>query len=528
MRSDVRKGLALSLLLMSGGGAVQAANPFEAFVKALNQPNAQRQQTQPLGAQRQAGRPTLGRGKTMQREVVYEGYTKTMLPIKKLIASGRLKEAIAQKAKQYAKPEDMDVLANLELGLMSLDASDVTAAQAHFTRAERAKVADQERSTVMGFFSTLRDTAASTVTGNAELSEYQGPGFERVLMLNYKSIAYMLEGDRKAYNVTRRAIDLQNIEKKKFDEAVRKAKEEIAKKEREQAAQGKKLEKVGFDAIVEEQYRKTDRQARKVPSAFVNPFGFYIAGVVQEIDSYEDRSLRDNARISYKKALELNPKSAVIKAAVRDLKRRAPQGKRLVHVVVGQGFAPEKKLLKFELSMGQTLPTTIELPIYEPVPGVVARVEAQTTGGKRWARLSPVADITALALRHQKDSGPLAQLRMMTTVIRNVIEGQAWNQAAQSAGVFGNLIKSVKSARDEMVHPDMRSWSTLPSQLLAARFYVPRSVSRFKLVSYDRRGRVLSSKLIKLDRNSHNFVYARAVGKQLYPSSSQNMWVGMR
>jgi len=347
-------------------------------------------------------------------------------------------------------------------------------------------------------------------------------------MLNYKSIAYLLEGDRNAYNVTRRAIDLQNKEKKAFEEKIREAKQEITKKEKEQKDKGAELNKVGFASLLKKQYKSSDKKASKVASAFVNPFGFYIAGVVQELDSYEDKSLRDNARISYKKALKLNPKSDVIKQAIRDIKKPAPKDRRLVHVIVGDGFAPEKKLLKFDLSLGFGLPTNIELPIYEAVDSKVHRIEVQTSTGKRWAKLSEVADITALALRHQKEAGPLQQISMMTTVIRNVIEGHAWNQATQSAGIFGSLVSSVKSKREKMIHPDTRSWSTLPSRLMAARFYVPKSVSRIKISAYNKENKRLSTKLVNIDKNSHNVVYARTLNNTLYTASSDTMWVKVR
>jgi hypothetical protein len=309
---------------------------------------------------------------------------------------------------------------------------------------------------------------------------------------------------------------------------VRKAEEEIDKEQEKQKEKGTNLQGAGFDSVVREQFKETEQKAKKIPSAFVNPFGFYMAGVVQELDAYEDKSLRDNARISYKKALELNPESLVIKQAVNELEKPAPKGRRLVHVVVGDGFAPEKKLLKFDLTLGTGLPTEIELPIYEPVPSQVYRVEARTTSGKRWARLSEVADVTALALRYQKDAGPLQQLRMMTMVIRNVIEGQAWNQATQRAGIFGSLVQGIKKERDEMVHPDMRSWSTLPSRLMAARFYVPKTVTRIRLVAFDKKGRQLSARTVDIDKNSHNFVYARTLDETLYTVASDNMWVGVR
>ena len=515
----------------------QAFNPLEALGKAIDEAAQQTQQDQRRqvapGAQRraaapaQAMRPThLGISMTGKRQVVAEGYTKEMAPIKDLMAQGRVSDALRAKRPQDKQPEDLDMLANLELGVLAIDAAVLSDAKASFELAERKLGTKDERSTVVGFFSGAKDTVLATLTGNAELGEYPGAGYERVLMLNYKSIAHLLDGERSAYNVTRRAIDLQNIEKKKFDELVREAQAKIKEEEAKQKEKGADLAAYGFDAVVEEQYEATEKQALKVPSAFVNPFGFYVAGVVQELDSYEDKSLRDNARISYKKALELNPKSDVIKQAVKDLAKPAPRARRMVNVIVGDGFAPEKKLLKFDLSLGASLPTQVELPIYQPVRSRVHRVEIQTTSGKRWARASEVADISALALRFQKDSGPIQQLRMMTTVVRNIIEGQAWNQATQSAGIFANLIGKVKETRDEMVHPDMRSWSTLPSRLLAARFFVPKSVSRIKIVVFDARGRKLSSKVVDIDQNSHNVVYARTLDKTLYTSSSSKMWVG--
>jgi len=505
--------------------AFDALSSFSQAVGAVAGAATQQTAAQPKVAN-QAAR--LKAGVDSKREVIYEGYTKDMLAIKKMISSGEIGEAIKARQQGNKDPDKFDLLTNLELGLMSLDAEDVKSAQGNFSSAERLQVGKEDQSTVSSFFSSIGSTTISTISGNAELGDYPGVGFERVLMLNYKSIAYLLEGDRNAYNVTRRAIDLQNMEKKAFEEKIRDAKKEIAEQEKEQKEKGAELNKVGFGSLVKKQYKSSDKKASKVASAFVNPFGFYIAGVVQELDSYEDKSLRDNARISYKKALKLNPKSDVIKQAIRDIKKPAPKGRRLVHVIVGDGFAPEKKLLKFDLSLGFGPPTHIELPIYEAVDSQVHRIEVQTSTGKRWARLSEVADITALALRHQKEAGPLQQLSMMTTVIRNVIEGHAWNQATQSAGVFGSLVSSVKDERDKMVHPDTRSWATLPSRLMAARFYVPKSVSRIKISAYNRKGKRLSTKMVNIDKNSHNIVYARTLNNTLYTASSDTMWVKVR
>lgn len=529
--SRFRPALVLGTLALVG--SAWAFNPFEGLGRALQeaaqQPTGPAAMNQPGPDRTVPGQPASDLGIAMagKRQVVYEGYTKQMLPIKQLLAEGKAAEAYGAKLPQDGKLEALSMLDNLELGTLAIDAVRTEEAKRNFELAERHLAVKGERSTVGGFFSGAKDTVLATLTGNAELAEYPGAGYERVLMLNYKSIAHLLDGERAAYNVTRRAIDLQNLEKKAFDELVREARSKIEEEEAKQKKSGQDMASYGLDAVVEEQYEATEKQALKVPHAFVNPFGFYVAGLVQELDSYEDRSLRDNARIAYEKALELNPRSTVIKAAAADMAKPADRSRRLVHVVVAEGFAPEKKLLKLDLSLGASMPTVVELPMYEPVTSRVARVDIETSTGKRWARTSEVADINALALRFQKDSGPVQQLRMMTTVIRNVIEGQALNQAQQQAGALGGLFGAFRQAREEMSHPDMRSWSTLPAKLLAARFFVPKTVSQIKVVAYDAKGRVLASKLVPIDKESHNLVYARVIDGTLYATSSKKMWVGL-
>ncbi len=536
MRRSATVMLAVAASLAVTGSAL-AFNPLESFGKAVQ--DAMQQQQQPQEQQpnqlraRQAAPAAkapapggdLGIAMAAERRVVYEGYSKQMLPVKQLLSEGKADQALQSTLQTGGSANDRDMLGNLELATLAMDAAELDQSKDGFQRAERYLNAKEDRSTVVGIFSGAKDSVLSTLTGNAELGEYPGAGYERVLMLNYKSIAHLLDGERAAYNVTRRAIDLQNIEKKKFDELVREAQAKIKEEEEKQKAKGADVATFGLDAVIEEQYQSTEKKALKVPHAFVNPFGFYIAGVVQELDSYEDSSLRDNARISYKKALELNPKSSVIKQAMADMRKPARKGRRLVNVIIADGFAPEKKLLKFDLTLGASLPTTVELPLYEPVRSRISRVEIQTTSGKRWARASEVADISALALRFQKDAGPIQQLRMMTTVIRNIIEGQAWNQAQQQAGVFGDVFGKLKESRDEVAHPDMRSWTMLPSRLLAARFFVPKSVSQIKIVAFDAKGRRLASQVVKIDKESHNVVYARVIDKTIYATSSKKMWV---
>ena len=465
---------------------------------------------------------------TKHSTITYAGYTKEYLPVKKMLKAGDLKgiealykqkqEAAKKKAKSAADViKEIGFLGWLESGTLAIDQGNYSESVQDFSHAEDLLDMRQQKSLFESLLSDGVSSAAGLVTGNEESGDYKGEGFERVLMLNYKSIAFLLDGKRNAYNVTRRAIDWQNIEKKAFEAKQRKVQEELKKKE-SQKTNKESASPADVGARVDKDYAKYDAKALSVPSAYVNPFGYYVAGMVQEYESYDDWSLRDNARISYSKALELNPKSKVLKRAVKEMKKRnARSGTKLVHVVVADGFVPEKKLLTYGIATNNGV-IPIKLTLYEPDPSRVSRIEAQTTGGKRWAVLSPVADVEAIVLRHQKDMEPFRKLKVvLATVSGQVVKGLLGN-----LGFIGNAISN---AREEMAAPDMRSWMSLPSTIQAARLHLPKSVSRFKLVSYDKRGRVLASRVVNINKNSHDFVFARTLDNKMYAYASNKLWM---
>ncbi|MCP3851481.1 MAG: SH3 domain-containing protein [Gammaproteobacteria bacterium] len=465
-----------------------------------------------------AGNPQTNSHARSSQNIQYAGYSKEFQTVKNFMRSGNLagvdkfytdREATILKKNQtkWQAMEEIGLLRWMERGTLYMDDGNLDKSIKSFTNAEDILNVRQKSSQASDFLGAITAFTAETATGNEEFQEYPGEGYEKVLMLNYKSISYLLDGKRQAYNVARRAIDWQNMEKALFRDKI----DEVKKEAKEQDTSNNTDD---WSAS----YQKLDKIAKKVPSAFVNPFGYYVTGMIQEYESRADRSLKDNARIAYEKALELNPKSKVIKQAVKDMKSKKSSGnRRLLHVVVGDGFVPEKKMLIYNFPAGGNGVVPIKLPIYEPVISKVARIEVQTTSGKRLARLSLVSDIEAICLRHQKDTEAFRSLRMGIATARAV----GVNQATQSLGVFGNILGS---AVNDLAAPDMRSWMSLPATLQAARINISKNTKKLKIVTYDARGRRLASKIVNLSASSDAFVYARSVDKQLYVHSSKKLW----
>lgn len=464
------------------------------------------------------GAQTIPQNQDKRQNVYYAGYSKEFQKVKQWMASGNLKdvdkfytareaEILKKNQTKWQSIEEIGLLRWMERGTLYLDEGNLDKSIKSFNNAEEILNVRQKDSIASDFLTSITAFAAETATGNEEFQEYPGEGYEKVLMLNYKSIAFLINGKRQAYNVARRAIDWQNLEKTLFQEKI-----EAAKKESKEQNSGGDSDDEWMNS-----YKALDKIATRVPSAFVNPFGYYVTGMIQEYESRDDRSLKDNARIAYKKALELNPESKVLKQAVKDMKsRKSPGNRRLLHIVVADGFAPEKKMLVYNYSAGNGV-IPVKLPIYEPVPSKVARIEVQTTGGKRLARLSPVADIEAICLRHQKDSEAFRSLRVGLSIARAV----GVNQAASNLSVFGNMLSS---AANDLAAPDMRSWMSLPASLQAARLYISKNTKKLKIVSFDAKGRRLASKTVTINTPSDAFIYARSIDKQMYAHGSDTMW----
>lgn len=463
----------------------------------------------------------------------YAGYSAEYRPIKEMLVSGNLdgidkyymegaSPATDNGADKSGQPKKEGFLRLLEHGTISIDRGDYPNAVDEFSEAEALLDERKQESKVGGFFKKALVATVETVSGNEELQNYRGEGWEKVLMLNYKSIALLLHGDRGAYNVTRRAIDWQNIEKKAFDQKMveekEKAKEDLnAQKKSDKDVQGEDAEK-GIAAA----FAPMDAKAARVPSAYVNPFGFYVAGMIQEFESYADRSLRDNARISYGKALELNPESKVLKDAVADMKKtQAPTGTKLVHVVVADGFVPEKKVLTNNVKAGNSV-IPMKLPIYDPVPSQVYRIEVRTTSGKRLATLSPVADVEAICLRQQKDMQPILTMRAMSSFF---VTALAESAAQNNTGIGGAILQGLSNARKNSSAPDTRSWMSLPATIQAARLHLGKGVNKLKIETYSKSGKRLASTTVNVKPGKHNFIYARSIDKVLYAQSSEKLWL---
>ncbi|MGH1477343.1 MAG: SH3 domain-containing protein [Geminicoccales bacterium] len=409
----------------------------------------------------------------------------------------------------------------IERGTLLLENGDLEEAVLAFEDAENTLGNRGQRSRSADALTDAASYVGSLFSGDGEFGPYNLQPYEEILFLNFKTIGYLLQGKPEAYNVGRRAADRQNELRAEFIELIEKAKAENKEEQKEQTDPEAKTRLGAVRSWFDEIGNSYSRIGDRVPSAYVNPFGYYVVGMVNEIKSYSDPSLRDNARIAYEKALELNPSSPVIKEAAKAMDGGfARSDQKVVHLIGSIGMAPEKRVASYGLPLPeQRSVMPLKFPIYKDVPDIVKTIEVRdSTGQRKLGSLSSLADIEAMAIRYQKDRLASESVKFGIGLYPRLVE----KNVLSSLGAFGN---AVGNWRDQSINPDMRAWLALPARFHAARLVVPASLSKVQLRSFDANGRELGRQIVELPSDTHGFAYIRAVDKVLTAQTSVASWL---
>ncbi len=411
-------------------------------------------------------------------------------------------------------------LSRVELGLIAFESGDPETAITHLKQAEDTENERRDAhgaKAVAGKAGDWLRVGMGKVSGQNEIAPYHPLDHERVLQLNYLSLAYLLQGDRRCYNITRRCIAEQGDLKVKFEKELADYKAKYA----EQTTDTSKVtegDRKAFDEL-SSQFKAYDAQAARVPNAYVNPLGDYLAGVIQEIASREQPALRDNSRIGYQNALKLCGRSAQLSAAAQAMARpRVPANERVLHVIVGEGFSPQREVMSFGLTLRQQV-VPVRVPIFKPVGTPIQRIAVLGQNGATLGALDPIGDFEAIRLRDQQDRTPQIMLGVFTDSLASYFTGQA----LKKAGGIGELIHGL---RDATASPDTRSWLSLPRRFHVARLVVPASVRSVQIAAFDAAGgRVAAAPTPLSPTETQSILYARVTPGAVRVQTARRLWI---
>jgi len=407
---------------------------------------------------------------------------------------------------------DDKFLRNVELGVMLLDERNPDQARLAFDAAEGELTERDQGERKAGFLGSIGKRAGAltaTAIGRRGLAPYQPADYERILQLNYLTLGYLLEGDRSAFNVSRRATQEQLLAREAFLQELAKVEQEL---DDAPSREGAVSARDGFYG----EFAQFNSIADRVPSAYVNPLGFYVTALVYEIDAARRPNFTGNARASYEKALELTPQSNYLRGAIQDTSGSLPSEGSRLHVLVGEGFAPTRQLLEYGLDY-QSRVIPVKVPVLVPHASSIDRFEIRNQSGRVLGEMEPFADIEAMMMRSQKDRLPMVWAEVFFSIARSALLTEAAGDSSW-AGLTLGMAEGLQS-------PDMRSWSSLPRRFHMARFDADPSVTSIEIRALDEDGRLVTTRTAPVNwHDGHAIVYGRAVSGGLNAGGPTTLW----
>lgn len=550
MQRTTRRAAMLGVAAAATAGTANAQSLSDILSGLTNQQN---QQNQNQNGDKPADPAATGAAQTPARpgrqELAPLGYALGFAPIRAMLSTGDYSNAInayrngppAAAIQQTAAPvaegapgapteanaapralfSTSDVfLCNCELGLMNFDNTTFPTSTEHLTAAHDAVTTDQERQSgtrlqrLGRFVNRIARRGAAFVSGRDEIAIYTQRDYERVLQLNYLALSYLAAGDRRAYNVNRLAIEEQDLARRSFEEEIGQAQERLTTA-RNDSTNGSKAANV--TDTFQAEFTEYERISGRVPSAYVNPMGFYLSGAIQEITSIERPALRGNARASYQAALDLVGTSPQLTSAIQAMQAPPTPGDRILHIIIGEGFAPSRQALLYGVQLDQQV-VPVRIPIFTPNASSITRLQLSSTRGQPIARLDSVGDVEAMVMRSQQDRMP----QMLLGVIASAWRASAEQRFAADMGAFASAVMTFKQNFDS---PDMRSWSTLPSKFHIARVRLPVGQTQFRLDSVAGT-RVIHQRPINVPADLQQCVaYGRVLDGVLTVEQPRRLWI---
>ncbi len=391
------------------------------------------------------------------------------------ISQGRFPDALAAFPDHAASGKD-EVLIRLERATL-LQAMGKYEDSAREFESAAARIRQYEDRAVVSASKTM--TEVGSLFWNEQVLPYEGEDFEKILLHTLDAVNYLMTGDLEGARVEiRNAYQRQN-------ELYEKHAGELEKAQKESSG-------IGW----EESFQKADRnrydalrqKAEGVMSVYQNAFAYYVSALVYELSGRDDE-----AYIDLKKGIQAAPWSGYMQKDLIRLSRKmkihedsrswearfGDPGRDYgngvdVFIMIQHGAAPVKEALTLPIPISHGGWTFASLPVYRYIPAGMSHAEIVCEGNSHES--SPVSDIEATASRNLLDEYPILFAKQ---VARSYIKARITSRLHNEYGTFGVILGTLATLITEQA--DLRTWSTLPKAVHAARVFVPEETRRISI-----------------------------------------------
>ena len=306
--------------------------------------------------------------------------------------------------------------------------------------------------------------------------EYQGEGYDKVFLHNYKALNYLLLGDAQAGRVEARNSNIiQAQEHLKLKNFVAKHKNSSS------------------NSYLISRYDKLFDSVNPKHNPYQNPFAYYVSAL-----SYAEDKDYGNALIDIRKALSLMPNVSILKEKLKLYSSHTNHPS--VELFFDIGKSPLKSQVKVSLDMGNEEKRMAYLPSFSLSQSKVDYVEVIDEKGKMVAKSTLLVDINAIKINEFKEKLP-AMLSLLSKELSFSLASEELDKKSQLiAGIF-------KAGIAIYGQNDKATWSLLPQKILLATFEPLRDV-KYRVVVHSSNGEVLDTYPLELlNKHTTNSIY---------------------
>lgn len=379
-----------------------------------------------------------------------------------------------QALKEYSDPKTTGApfLQWSEAGMVALAAGNWTAAIDCLGKAARV-VEETERKALVS-----PESAGETLltwTLNESYSEYEGEGYERILLHAALALAYLGRGDLEGARVELRQSD-----------ALLQSEQKLYAKEYKAGGLGHFLSAIAYELVGRPDEAYIDYKRMESAGVGAELFGPALARLAQELDDESGLEL-------WRQRYGVEPQSHAGQASI------------VIVAGVGLGAYKQENTL--------TIPTESGLlqwsvPSYRTRPQPVQTVQLEVDGSQGTVGTVVVEDVSRVARENLEDR--LAWLAAKSTV-RAFLKRELSRQLQKDNGVGGAILGALFVLATERA--DLRAWQTLPDTWQAARVFVSPGTHSLWLSAGMQR-RTLGS--IDLQPGETAFLFVRTLDEEVH------------
>ena len=369
-------------------------------------------------------------------------------------SSNALKECNVDKAISIISQNQNQLLQNSELGLAHYFKYNYPQSNQNFDKAIDIYRTNENKPTI----------ALSNIVRN----EYQGEGFDKVFLHNYKAINYLMLGDAESARVEAKN---SNIVQQQEKQKLYKFKEQNSNKNTHLVSRYDKL----FDSVNPQHH------------PYQNPFAYYISAL-----GYVEEGDYDNALVDIRNAIRFSPNSKLLKHKLTSYQKQKSNPSVELFFDIGQ--SPLKSQVRLKMDMGDGKERMAYLPSYRLEISDIDYIKIIDSQDREVARSSLLSDINAIKINEFREKLP-AILSILTKEATISMGSEALDGKSK---LLATIFKTGSALYGQN---DISTWALLPEKILVVSF-IPNNKKLYWIVVVNKNGKVVDREPLEIKRDN--------------------------